>query len=163
MSEPVDDIEDPFPFCIKEVKSVSDVSYLSSALQMLHKSNFPLKINIFKEEQFKHIYNKCIETAEPKGKFDPFISQYIVHEYPETMNTEKYEDIISIFSTFFRASFSLLKFSDKEQYLLVPWTWRTFILCNPLHTEVYIGRSKDILDHLYSNHLNQTYSIIHYV
>jgi hypothetical protein len=152
-----------FPTFTISVKQIPCVSYAVSALYEMSNIIFKLKWSIFKEQEFQTYYNRCIERAlQRNDESNPFEGRKIIQYIEGSLIDSFYSDLYYRIYLVYPSSCAIIKLSETNQYILITHMLRAYILCNPLHSTVFIGDTEDILQYLYTKYANSNISLTQY-
>lgn len=149
------------------VETINNESYLHRAICEIVFNRSTLKKNIFKTDLYAYIYNNTINI----GNIDKNIIDHNVYLNTYTIfnthliniyDTNK-QLITDILSSMFSASFAVCYCHSKgDIFVLLPWLWHHFLLCNPKVSYSIVADKHDIVTYIFDNYMDLTIEINHY-
>ena len=122
---------------------------------------FNLRKNIFNTIAFATLYNECLTSSCKEHKSNSVYKEcYIMNSCKMHIIQSNYDRYIQMLNCIFPHSYAFLQ-NDAVYYILIPFTWRFFILCNPMNSRVLVGSSTDIINYLYNIYQHRHILITH--
>ncbi len=172
MDEETEDELPPLTFSIP-VDYITDTKYLPWVISEFSLHKFLLKKYVFNEKKFQEIYSLAIKVGKERCErcIENISNEEVIHMILKDKDTfcihsilldEETKNILpNILLSIFPVSFAILYVSDTI-IVLHPWTWRHFVVCNPVSPFVYSYESNDIIEYLYQNYSGLCIRLHHY-
>ncbi len=169
-----DEEDEPLPLTFAiPVETTTDQKYIPWIIGEFALHKILLKKYVFNEIKFQDIYalairlgkeryNRCEDNMTSEDIINMLLKSkdtFNIHTF--TLDEESRDMLYGILSSIFPVSFAIVYVSDII-FVLHPWTWRHFVVCNPKCSFAYSYRSKDVIEYLYRKYVNSDIKIHHY-
>jgi hypothetical protein len=155
------------------VETITDQKYIPWIVGEIALHKFLLKRYVFNEIKFQDIYalairlgkeryNRCEGNMASEDIINILLKgkdTFDIHAF--TLNEESRDMLYGILSSIFPVSFAIVYVSETI-FVLHPWTWRYFVLCDPKCSFAYSYESNDVIEYLYRNYGGSHIKIQHY-
>lgn len=143
------------------VDSINDHLNVEQALINISKHRHQLKRSIFDEDLFAEQYNKCVSNINLKNiEINPNTSKYTINKCSVYITPENCEQLVSVLGHIFPHSYTIFNI-DNTYYILIPYTWNFFIVCNPNSSIVLVGGVNAVIKYFNMNYPNKLVLISH--
>ncbi len=150
------------------VKNIINKTDVDRFICEIIRNRCSLKRNIFKTELYISIYNNIILNSDTTHEYKDYISTFhIFDSYSLIISIDTKKLLTDILSSMFSASFAVCHcYSNNRQlekrFVLLPWLWHHFLVCDPSLSYSLVADKYDIVDFILNNYMGLTLEIIHY-